>query len=69
MVNQLLAAGLVDELWLFRYPVVLGHGKRLFDGSSLASSFSVAYSKNTSDGVAINRYERGGEVRIGTFRK
>jgi len=69
MVNQLLAAGLVDELWLFRYPVVLGHGKRLFDGDSQASSFSVAYSKNTSDGVAITRFERGGEVRTGTFRK
>ncbi len=32
VVNQYLAAGLVDELWLHVAPVVLGAGERLFDG-------------------------------------
>jgi dihydrofolate reductase len=31
-VNQYLAAGLVDELWLHIAPVVLGKGERLLDG-------------------------------------
>ena len=31
-VNQYLAAGLIDELWLHIAPVVFGDGKRLFDG-------------------------------------
>ncbi|MBB5958716.1 dihydrofolate reductase [Saccharothrix tamanrassetensis] len=32
VVNQYLAAGLVDELWLHIAPVVLGSGERLFEG-------------------------------------
>lgn len=32
-VNQYLAAGLVDELWLHVVPVTLGRGVRLFDGA------------------------------------
>ncbi|MEX0610021.1 MAG: dihydrofolate reductase family protein [Balneolaceae bacterium] len=31
-VNQYLAAGLVDELWLHIVPVTVGEGARLFDG-------------------------------------
>ncbi len=33
-VNQYLAAGLIDELWLHIAPVTLGSGTRLFDGVS-----------------------------------
>ena len=36
LVHDLIAAGLVDELRLFVYPVVLGRGARLFaDGTEL----------------------------------
>jgi dihydrofolate reductase len=35
MVNQYLAAGLIDELWLHIAPVTLGTGERLFDGVAL----------------------------------
>ncbi len=31
-INQYLAAGLVDELWLHIVPVTVGAGSRLFDG-------------------------------------
>ncbi len=31
-VNQYLAAGLVDELWLHIIPVTIGAGSRLFEG-------------------------------------
>lgn len=34
-VNQYLAAGLVDELWLHIAPLTLGTGERLFDGVDL----------------------------------
>ena len=69
MVGQLLAAGLVDELWFLVYPVVLGHGKRLFVDNAQASAFTLAHSNSTPGGVLINRYLRSGEVRTGTFEE
>ena len=67
MVRQLLAAGLVDELRLLIYPVVLGRGKRLFDDNAQVSAFTLAHSTSTPGGVLITRYVRSGEVRTGTF--
>ena len=66
MLHQLLAAGLVDELWLLTYPVILGRGKRLFGDNADASAFTVASSTHTPSGVLINRYVRSGKVRTGT---
>jgi dihydrofolate reductase len=67
MVRQLLAAGLVDELRLLIYPVVLGRGKRLFGDDAQASAFTLAHSTSTPSGVLITRYVRSGEVRTGAF--
>jgi dihydrofolate reductase len=67
MVRQLFAAGLVDELRLLIYPVVLGRGKRLFDDNAQASAFTLTQSNSTPGGVLITRYVRSGEVRTGTF--
>lgn len=67
MLRQLLAAGLVDELRLLIYPVVLGRGKRLFGDNAQALAFTLAHSINTPSGVLITRYVRSGEVRTGTF--
>lgn len=69
MVRQLLAAGLVDELRLMVFPLVLGHGKRLFGDNAQASAFTLAHSTSTPSGVLITRYVRSGEVRTGTFEK
>lgn len=67
MVRQLLAAGLVDELQLLIYPVMLGQGKRLFGDNAQPSAFTLTSSATTPAGVLIARYERGGEVRTGKF--
>lgn len=69
MVRQLLAAGLVDELWFLIYPLVLGHGKRSFSDDAQASAFTLAHSTSTPGGVLITRYVRSGEVRTGTFEE
>ncbi|MBN3806164.1 dihydrofolate reductase [Paraburkholderia sp. Ac-20336] len=67
MVRQLLAAGLVDELRLQVFPVMLGRGKRLFGDDASASAFTLAHSVSTPGGVLITRYLRDGEVRTGEF--
>ena len=69
IVRQLLAVGLVDELHLMIYPVVLGRGKRLFDDNAQASAFTLADSISAASGVLITRYVRSGEVRTGTFEE
>lgn len=67
LVRQLLAAGLVDELRLMTFPVLLGRGKRLFGDDAQASAFTLAHSTGTPGGVLVARYVRSGEVRTGTF--
>ena len=67
LVRQLLAAGLVDELWLIVYPVVLGHGKRLFGDDARASAFTIAHSASSRGGVIATRYVRSGEVKTGSY--
>jgi dihydrofolate reductase len=69
MVRQLLATGLVDELRLLIYPVVLGRGKRLFGDNAQVLAFTLAHSNSTPGGVLITRYVRSGEVRTGTFEE
>jgi dihydrofolate reductase len=67
LVHQLLATDLVDELRLLVYPVLLGHGKRLFDERAQASAFRLEESRTSSTGVLITRYVRDGAVRTGSF--
>jgi dihydrofolate reductase len=67
MVRQLLAAGLVDELRLVIYPILLGRGKRLYGEDALASAFTLAHSVSTPGGLLVARYLRDGDVRTGTF--
>ena len=69
MVRQLLVPGLVDELRLVIYPVMLGHGKCLFGEDAQPSAFTLAHSTSTPGGVLITRYMRNGEVRTGAFEE
>jgi dihydrofolate reductase len=56
LVQSLLQAGLIDELNLLIYPVVVGRGKRLFqDGSNL--SLKLTQSKTSSSGVLLTSYQ------------
>ena len=56
LVRALLEQGLVDELRLMVFPVVLGSGKRLF-GDSGKRPLKLADSRTVGDGVAILVYE------------
>ena len=63
----LLAAGLIDQLVLITFPVVLGEGKRIFDGSQQPGALKLADSFVTPKGVVIATYEPDGDVPTGTF--
>lgn len=63
LVQQLLAADLVDELILIVVPILLGKGKRLFDERVLPTKFRLASSKTSSKGNVVSHYVREGELR------
>ncbi len=67
LLHTLLAHDLVDELHLHIAPVILGKGKRLFDETSAPRSLKLTRSVISSTGVLLMNYERGGEVRTGSF--
>ncbi len=56
LVQGLIDEGLVDELRLMVFPVVLGAGKRLFGPSADKRTLALAESKIVGDGVAILVY-------------
>jgi dihydrofolate reductase len=63
----LLAAGLIDRLVIMIFPVVLGEGKRIFDGSQFPGALKLVEHFVSNKGVAFLSYEPGGEVPTGTF--
>jgi dihydrofolate reductase len=60
LVRSLQQEGLVDEYRLLVYPVVLGSGKRLFEGVS-KTKLSLVETKKTPSGVMLLDYERAVE--------
>jgi dihydrofolate reductase len=56
LVQTLLEHGLVDELRLMVFPVVLGSGKRLFGQSRDKRNLELADSRTVGDGVSILVY-------------
>ena len=57
LVQALVENGLVDELRLMVFPVVLGAGKRLFGETSDKQRLRLSDSKTVGDGVQILTYE------------
>jgi dihydrofolate reductase len=59
----LLAQGLVDEVVLIVYPVLLGRGKRVLSDSVDARELAFVSTKTTPTGVLMNTYRYVGSLR------
>ncbi|HEY4247808.1 MAG TPA: dihydrofolate reductase family protein [Lacunisphaera sp.] len=59
----LLAEGLVDEVVLIVYPVLLGRGKRLFSDTVAARELAFVSTKATPTGLLINTYRHVGSLK------
>lgn len=67
LVQSLLGQRLVDRLNLWVYPVVLGDGKRVFEGGAAPSTMRLARSRAFPNGLLQLEYEWAGEPRVGTI--
>jgi len=56
LLQTLIAAQLVDEHRLWVFPIVLGHGKRLFEASVPSSGLSLVDTRSTAAGILVNTY-------------
>jgi dihydrofolate reductase len=61
LAQTLLEHGLVDELRLMVFPVVLGSGKRLFAAGEEKKTLRLSSSKTVGEGIAILIYEPAAE--------
>ena len=59
----LLEQGLVDEVLLLVYPVLLGTGKRFFSDSADPRELALVSTKATPSGVLMNTYRHVGSLR------
>ena len=66
LVRWLLAHGLVDQLDLLIYPIVIGQGTRLFPESGPDVALDLVISRTTSRGITIQTYRTAGRPKYAT---
>jgi dihydrofolate reductase len=62
MTSVLLEQGLVEEVVLIVYPVLLGRGKRFFSETAEARELALVSTKATPTGVLLNIYRHVGSL-------
>jgi dihydrofolate reductase len=67
LIQTLIQHGLVDELNLLTYPVILGTGKRLFGSGTVPTAFKLVSTRMTGTGVIISVYQHAGRPKYGSF--
>jgi dihydrofolate reductase len=67
LIQTLLRHGLIDELRVWTFPLVLGTGKRLFGDGAIPVALRLVGNEVTATGVTISVYERAGDIDPGSF--
>jgi len=67
LIQTLLEHGVIDEFRLWTFPLVLGKGKRLFDGGTVPAGLELASSQISSTGVTMATYRTGADIKSGSF--
>jgi dihydrofolate reductase len=67
LIQTLLRHGLIDQINLLVFPVVLGTGKRFFGQGAKATALSLERSKSSPSGVTMSTYVPVGPVKTGSF--
>jgi dihydrofolate reductase len=67
LLQTLIRAGVIDELRVWTFPVVLGTGKRLFEDGVPPGTLKLVDSQVFGTGVVKSTYRPAGEVQTGSF--
>ncbi|MEU6793692.1 dihydrofolate reductase family protein [Nonomuraea wenchangensis] len=67
LAQSLLDRGLIDELRLYTFPVVLGTGKRLFEPGRVPTALRLVDSVRGESGCVLNVYRPAGKPGYGSF--
>ena len=67
LIQTLLVHDLVDQVNMWIFPVVVGEGKRLFDGGTVPSGMRLVDVTTSGTGVLIATYEPAGDIAKGSF--
>ena len=65
--QTLLRHNLIDEFYLWTFPVLVGSGKRLFDDGTVPSGLKLVDTTVSTTGVVIGTYVPAGELKTGSF--
>ncbi len=65
LTTPLLAHGLVEEVLLVVYPVLLGTGKRFFAEGTPAHAFELVRTGTTPSGIVFSTYKVAGPLQVG----
>lgn len=63
----LIEHGLADEVLLLVYPVLIGRGRRFFDGERRPRELALIDTKTSRSGVVMSTYRPAGPMRTGSF--
>jgi dihydrofolate reductase len=67
LIQTLLAEDLIDEIWTFTFPVLLGQGKKLFGDGVKPGAWKVTSSRVSPTGLIVAQYVREGDVKTGDY--
>src|SRR4029077_3917129 len=67
LVQSLLRLGLVDQLQLWQYPLLLGRGKRVFAEGTMPTALRLTESVTYPNGTLQLAYEPAGEPTYGNL--
>jgi dihydrofolate reductase len=66
LIQTLLSHDLIDEFYVWTFPLTVGRGKRLFGGGSIPAGLKLLDCKVSKTGVIIAIYSRDGMIKTGS---
>jgi dihydrofolate reductase len=67
LIQTLQTASLIDEYNVWTFPLVLGRGKRLFEGGAKAGALRLVATHASATGVVMSTYVLAGDISPGSF--